>query len=144
MLYFFFFFKQKTAYEMRISDWSSDVCSSDLLTLDNASVDEGSEGAVVGTLTVVDPDNSESFTYAVSDDRFEVVGGQLRLRDGEALDYEAEPAVPLTVTVTDSAGNTFTQDFEIAVNDQADAPAVDLNGPEPGSDSRSEEHTSEL
>src|SRR3546814_19498446 len=28
-----FFFKQKTAYEMRISDWSSDVCSSDLLRL---------------------------------------------------------------------------------------------------------------
>src|SRR3546814_1031544 len=31
MLCSFFFFKQKTAYEMRISDWSSDVCSSDLL-----------------------------------------------------------------------------------------------------------------
>src|SRR3546814_3385080 len=31
MLRCFFFFKQKTAYEMRISDWSSDVCSSDLL-----------------------------------------------------------------------------------------------------------------
>src|SRR3546814_1471704 len=30
---FFFFFKQKTAYEMRISDWSSDVCSSDLALL---------------------------------------------------------------------------------------------------------------
>src|SRR3546814_20035569 len=29
-VHFFFFFKQKTAYEMRISDWSSDVCSSDL------------------------------------------------------------------------------------------------------------------
>src|SRR3546814_1089081 len=29
-LLFFFFFKQETAYEMRISDWSSDVCSSDL------------------------------------------------------------------------------------------------------------------
>src|SRR3546814_2521573 len=29
----FFFFKQKTAYEMRISDWSSDVCSSDLETI---------------------------------------------------------------------------------------------------------------
>src|SRR3546814_6944291 len=28
--FYFFFFKQKTAYEMRISDWSSDVCSSDL------------------------------------------------------------------------------------------------------------------
>src|SRR3546814_14681552 len=32
----FFFFKQKTAYEMRISDWSSDVCSSDLLLYDPA------------------------------------------------------------------------------------------------------------
>src|SRR3546814_7892163 len=30
-VYSFFFFKQKTAYEMRISDWSSDVCSSDLV-----------------------------------------------------------------------------------------------------------------
>src|SRR3546814_4258131 len=29
-VFLFFFFKQKTAYEMRISDWSSDVCSSDL------------------------------------------------------------------------------------------------------------------
>src|SRR3546814_7408402 len=33
-----FFFKQKTAYEMRISDWSSDVCSSDLLTINGVSV----------------------------------------------------------------------------------------------------------
>src|SRR3546814_2252780 len=32
---FFFFFKQKTAYEMRISDWSSDVCSSDLTSRRN-------------------------------------------------------------------------------------------------------------
>src|SRR3546814_3371515 len=32
--YVFFFFKQKTAYEMRIRDWSSDVCSSDLRPLD--------------------------------------------------------------------------------------------------------------
>src|SRR3546814_13665471 len=31
VLLFVFFFKQKTAYEMRISDWSSDVCSSDLI-----------------------------------------------------------------------------------------------------------------
>src|SRR3546814_4390797 len=34
MVVSFFFFKQKTAYEMRISDWSSDVCSSDLGSVD--------------------------------------------------------------------------------------------------------------
>src|SRR3546814_3379392 len=39
----FFFFKQKTAYEMRISDWSSDVCSSDL------SLSEVVLGALWGT-----------------------------------------------------------------------------------------------
>src|SRR3546814_10899222 len=38
MVRLFFFFKQKTAYEMRISDWSSDVCSSDLL---------GGQGSVI-------------------------------------------------------------------------------------------------
>src|SRR3546814_2118803 len=39
---YIFFFKQKTAYEMRISDWSSDVCSSDLLGTSFA--DEGMPG----------------------------------------------------------------------------------------------------
>src|SRR3546814_1994141 len=40
-----FFFKQKTAYEMRISDWSSDVCSSDLEIIDRAlSLQNGNRG----------------------------------------------------------------------------------------------------
>src|SRR3546814_9311135 len=44
--YLFFFFKRKTAYEMRISDWSSDVCSSDLLERPRAGVGDGK--ALVG------------------------------------------------------------------------------------------------
>src|SRR3546814_4112836 len=43
MTLLFVFFKQKTAYEMRISDWSSDVCSSDLALLAQAS---GLDGVV--------------------------------------------------------------------------------------------------
>src|SRR3546814_855295 len=43
-VFFFFFFKQKTAYEMRISDWSSDVCSSDLLG-DRQRADRGEDVA---------------------------------------------------------------------------------------------------
>src|SRR3546814_7926012 len=38
-LWCIFFFKQKTAYEMRISDWSSDVCSSDLVPVSVPGVD---------------------------------------------------------------------------------------------------------
>src|SRR3546814_5947362 len=50
----FFFFKQKTAYEMRISDWSSDVCSSDL-NLENS---KGHRRAMSGTIDADTPFNS--------------------------------------------------------------------------------------
>src|SRR3546814_7091951 len=43
-----FFFKQKTAYEMRISDWSSDVCSSDLCTVQIFPGEAGGWGIEVG------------------------------------------------------------------------------------------------
>src|SRR3546814_5826227 len=47
MFRWFFFFKQKTAYEMRISDWSSDVCSSDLLAVgQDAVVQHGGDDAL--------------------------------------------------------------------------------------------------
>src|SRR3546814_1320192 len=42
-----FFFKQKTAYEMRISDWSSDVCSSDLDRLER-----GHQRSIVGIMAI--------------------------------------------------------------------------------------------
>src|SRR3546814_10227729 len=58
----FFFFKQKTAYEMRISDWSSDVCSSDL-------DERGHGGLAVGAGDAGDP-----------------VRGQFGSRLGEQLD----------------------------------------------------------
>src|SRR3546814_2516733 len=44
---FFFFLKQKTAYEMRISDWSSDVCSSDLL-IAAANAQHGAASSMMG------------------------------------------------------------------------------------------------
>src|SRR3546814_5828489 len=49
-----FFFKQKTAYEMRISDWSSDVCSSDL------------EAHGTPTITYVEGDNGEGINVVGS------------------------------------------------------------------------------
>ncbi|MFC6251634.1 PA14 domain-containing protein, partial [Pseudophaeobacter arcticus] len=64
----------------------------------------------------------DSHSYSVSDDRFEVVEGQLKLKDGVSLDHEAEAEIDVQVTVTDSAGTSHTEDFSIEVTDQNEAP----------------------
>src|SRR3546814_15745448 len=64
----FFFFKQKTAYEMRISDWSSDVCSSDLLVVLVRSTLFGVGSIVIQALLPLvarDLVGGGSFTYGV-------------------------------------------------------------------------------
>src|SRR3546814_1634548 len=58
---FFFFFKQKTAYEMRISDWSSDVCSSDLLVGGSGQGNDALDGGA-GNDTVVYSSATQSIT----------------------------------------------------------------------------------
>src|SRR3546814_8504779 len=55
-LLFFFFFKQKTAYELRISDWSSDVCSSDLIAVRGPQVTPGYWNRPEETRKTFDPD----------------------------------------------------------------------------------------
>ena len=59
------------------------------IALDNLTVDEEDPGAVVGTLTVTDPDASDTHTFRVSDNRFEVDGNTLKLKDGVRLDFES-------------------------------------------------------
>src|SRR3546814_4166337 len=74
--FLFFFFKQKTAYEMRISDWSSDVCSSDLA---------GQEAEAV----VIDHDQ-----HAVPLDH-RAFGGEIERHDGDVLGQNVVPHVEL-------------------------------------------------
>src|SRR3546814_10422035 len=73
--FFVFFFKQKTAYEMRISDWSSDVCSSDLMQF-------------------------ASGGYTITGDTEELVGPQATIRVGDGTtpggDFTATIAAELT------------------------------------------------
>src|SRR3546814_5632946 len=65
-LFHVFFFKQKTAYEMRISDWSSDVCSSDLLLVSH---DRGLLNRAVNRIIHVE--NRKLTAYTGNYDRFE-------------------------------------------------------------------------
>ena len=75
------------------------------LALNNINtVSENTLGAIIGDLSFIDPDGGDTHTYAVDDTRFEVVDGQLKLKESESFDYEVETAVNITVTVTDSGG----------------------------------------
>src|SRR3546814_5397241 len=67
---FFFFFKQKTAYEMRISDWSSDVCSSDLVAPPVA-VDPRGITRHLEHQVGVEPDQAVASARLAAFDRFE-------------------------------------------------------------------------
>src|SRR3546814_8622584 len=58
----FFFFKQKTAYEMRISDWSSDVCSSDLPGVRFQAISWWPDSHRLGDPRLRDPDSGRADT----------------------------------------------------------------------------------
>jgi hypothetical protein len=91
------------------------------IDLDNANVVENVAGAVIGALSVVDPDADDTHSFVVSDDRFEVVNGQLKLKDGISLDFEQTPGLDITVTATDKAGNQVAEIFSISVGDANEA-----------------------
>src|SRR3546814_10788803 len=79
MIVVFFFFKQKTAYEMRISDWSSDVCSSDLDDLDRQGIRRQTASRVArvnaGLLDVLhDPADEDGFAVGQAETEERRVG----------------------------------------------------------------------
>ncbi len=80
-------------------------------------VAENAAAAVVGAISVTDPDAGSTFTYTVSDARFEVVGGNLRLRAGQSLNRETEASITLDVTATDQGLLSTTSTFTISVTD---------------------------
>jgi hypothetical protein len=94
--------------------------------LTNASVDENAEGAAVGTLSVVDVDDGDTVAYTVDDLRFEVVDGELKLKDNVSLDHETTPSIEVNVTATDSGGLQYSEAFSITVGDidENQAPVV--------------------
>src|SRR3546814_8257248 len=65
----FFFCKQKTAYEMRISDWISDVCSSDLLVISYLTLSQiGGDAGVLGGFARLTTELPEKFDMILSQD----------------------------------------------------------------------------
>ncbi len=108
--------------EAQVQDGPVDVNEAPTaVDLSNTAVAENEEGAVVGELSVTDLDANDTHSFDVSDDRFEVVDGTLKLKEGISLNHDEAANLNIDVTATDSGGASFTQSFEIAV---ADMPEV--------------------
>ena len=90
------------------------------IALSANNVSENVTGAAIGTLSATDADASDTFTFAVNDDRFEIDGAALKLKAENALNFEQETSVTLSVTVTDSASATFSKDITVSVDDLLD------------------------
>ena len=93
-------------------------------SLDHTSIAENTPGGVIGTFATADPDAGDHVTYTLSDSRFEVVAGQLKLKSGISLNYETEHSVTVHVTATDTGGLSTSSDITVTVTDQNEAPAA--------------------
>ncbi len=95
------------------------------VSLDNTTLAENATGAVVGSISTVDPDLNDTHSYEISDGRFEISDGQLRLRPGISLDHEGEDHIEINIKATDAGGLSITETFSISVQDINEAP-IDL------------------
>ena len=91
---------------------------------------ENAVAATIGSLTTTDADAKDTFTYAVDDERFEVVAGELKLKADTALNFEQAQSIALKVTVTDndSVGSgskkSYTQELTVKVTDSKGVASV--------------------
>lgn len=84
------------------------------IQLSGASVPRQTSGAVVGEIAVLDPDN-DSYSFQVSDDRFEVVDGILRLREDIQIEEATDSSIHVSVLATTASGDSTTAEFSLGV-----------------------------
>lgn len=90
------------------------------ITLSADTVAENAPGATIGTLSATDPDSGDTFTFATTDENYEIDGTSLKLKEGISLNYEKTPTDTVAVTVTDNGGLSATRNLTVTVTDVLD------------------------
>ncbi|MEM9923203.1 MAG: Calx-beta domain-containing protein [Cyanobacteria bacterium P01_D01_bin.50] len=137
-----FFVNLSNATNAEISDNQGEgtILNDDEIQLDDNCVDENSpEGTVVGLLSATDPGDTDPFTFSLLNDaggRFQIVGKELQVANGDLLDFETNNSHTVTIRATDSNGNNFDQTFIIEIKDVNEGPSfgavftIEENSPE--------------
>ncbi|MEJ1161945.1 cadherin domain-containing protein, partial [Prosthecomicrobium sp. N25] len=104
----------------------NDETPSDIVVTGGTIAENSAGGAVVATLSTVDADTGETFTYSLAGTdaaSFVVVGNEIRVAPGAVLDFEAGGTRTFDLTVTDAAGHSRTETVTVDLTD------VNDNGP---------------
>lgn len=83
-------------------------------------------GASVGTVTVTDADPGDGHTFVLSDSRFEIVGGELRLKAGISINPVTTPTVSIDIKATDTSGANRTKTFVLSVTNPNNPATISL------------------
>lgn len=91
------------------------------ITLNNSSVDENTYGAIVGDLSVEDPDNDDTHTLSVNSEIFTIAGTTLKLLEGVSLDADnGSTQLSVNVTATDAGGESYSTSLTVDINNLMD------------------------
>ena len=102
----------------------NDLNEAPSISIADGAVDENASGAVAAEVMATDPDDGDTHTFMVTDERFEVMDGMLQLKADASLDHETADTVMMTVTVTDAGGLSASTDVTVMVNDVNEAPEI--------------------
>jgi serralysin len=109
-----------TTFTVSVTD---NTAPTDLMLSDSSVVEHAQTGTVIGSLWAFDPDDDDTFTYTLTDDaggRFDIVDGNLVVKDGSLLDYLTEKSHQIMVEARDSDDNIYTANLTINVSDAVD------------------------
>ena len=108
--------EKSTTYQFTVIDVNDAPTA---IALSSTAIDENSAGAIVGDLTTTDEDANDTHTYTLTGtdaDSFEVVGGQLKLKDGVSANYEVKNSYSVTVTTTHSYNIAYNRQMFFQTN----------------------------
>lgn len=94
------------------------------IDVETQQIPENVAGAVVGELSVTDPDAESDYEFLLSDSRFEVKDGVLKLIAGAAIDFETEKSIKLTITAKDSKkpANSIEEEVTVEISNSNEPP----------------------
>ncbi len=96
------------------------------IALSSSTLTGFTDAAVVGSVTVSDADPGDGHTFVVSDSRFEIVGGELRLKSGISINPVTTPTVSIDIRATDTSGANLTKTFSLTVSNPNNPATISL------------------